>query len=279
MSSLYFMISLAQNRTVMVPCKFKHIPVSALVKDEELIPSFKPEDNNSFINMVHVAFQICGDMLSHPKPQSIDIGEASAIDSIPSSLYMFLNLLLGGQNILEHDQFEDGVKESKCKIRILSIAQDLMYTISSNKFLTPKHIGLASTLHQATRSKELVKMFHKAGHTMSYQEIIKLDAALAKKALESMNREGAVVHQNLIKDRFVHFSADNVDINEHTLDGKGTFHATQVAAWQRGPPKGNLLSGVEIHGKSNPLNIPREMNDVIPPTRKGLTDHPFDGAF
>ena len=75
------------------------------------------------------------------------------------------------------------------------------------------------------------------------------------------------------------FLADNVDINEHTFDGIGTFHATQVAAWQRGPPKGNLLSGVEIHGKSNPLNIPREMNDVIPPTRKGVTDRPFDGAF
>ena len=81
-----------EPRTVMVPCKFKHIPVSALVKDEELIPSFKHVDNNSFLNMVHVAFQIRADMLSHPKPQGIDIGEASAIDSIPSSLYMFLNL-------------------------------------------------------------------------------------------------------------------------------------------------------------------------------------------
>ena len=52
-----------------------------------------------------------------------------------------------------------------------------------------------------------------------------------------MDNNGAVVPQNLVKGRFVHFSTDNVDINEYTLDGKGTFHATQVAASNAGHPK------------------------------------------
>ena len=38
-----------------------------------------------------------------------------------------------------------------------------------------------------------------------------------------------------IPDRFVHFTCDNIDINDSSLDGKNSFHATQVAAWQRGP--------------------------------------------
>ena len=59
---------------------------------------------------------------------------------------------------------------------------------------------------------------------------------MAKKTLESLGDDGAIVPQNLVKGRFIHFSADNIDINEYTPDGKGTFHATQVAAWQRGPP-------------------------------------------
>lgn len=114
----------------------------------------------------------------------------------------------------------------------LSIAQDLMYTANGDKFLTPKHIGLACALHQATRSKELVNMFLQAGHVMSYREVIKLDTELAKTTLETMGDDGAIVPQNLVKGRFVHFSADNVDINEYTLDGKGTFHSSGcLATW------------------------------------------------
>ena len=33
------------------------------------------------------------------------------------------------------------------------------------------------------------------------------------------------------------FTADNIDINDSLLDGKDTFHATQVPGWQRGPDK------------------------------------------
>ena len=84
----------------MIPSKFQYIPVSASVKDDttdidKLIPSFKYGEQDTFLTMVHVALQIQGDMLSHPKPKGIDISEDRAIDSIPNSLFMFLNLLLG----------------------------------------------------------------------------------------------------------------------------------------------------------------------------------------
>jgi hypothetical protein len=42
------------------------------------------------------------------------------------------------------------------------------------------------------------------------------------------------VPHNLKDKAFTHFTADNIDINDSTLDGKNTFHATQMAAWQRG---------------------------------------------
>lgn len=117
-----------------------------------------------FLNMVYVALQVRNDMVSHPKQEGIDISENRAIDSIPNSLYMFLNFSLGGQRLLEDDVEDDDKNTAKRHLRVLSIGQDLMYTASGDKFLTPKHIGLASSLHQATRSKELVNMFHQAGH-------------------------------------------------------------------------------------------------------------------
>ena len=84
-----------------------------------------------------------------------------------------------------------------------------------------------------------------------------------------------------MKGRFVHFSTDNVDINElysYTLDGKGTFHATRVAAWQCGPPEGNLLAGIDI-SKKETFQIPEAMTDIIPAPNRGMTERPFSGVI
>lgn len=48
--------------------------------------------------------------------------------------------------------------------------QDLVFNTIQGEMWTPKHIGFASTLHQATESKTLVDVFHKAGNTNMLQE-------------------------------------------------------------------------------------------------------------
>ena len=75
--------------------------------------------------MVHVALQIRKDMISHPKQEGIEISKNRAIDSIPNSLYMFLNLLLSGQCLLEDDVEDYDKNTAKLQLRILSIAQDV----------------------------------------------------------------------------------------------------------------------------------------------------------
>jgi hypothetical protein len=47
-----------------------------------------------------------------------------------------------------------------------------------------------------------------------------------------------------------------------TLDGKNTFHATQMAAWQRGPAKGNILDGIEP-AKSATLQVPESLDKIF----------------
>ena len=129
---------------------------------------------------------------------------------------------------------------------------------------TPKHIGLGSSLHQATRSKKLVQMFHNAGHIISYRDIRRVDTALAKHTLSTMNTEnGAVTPVNLAEGRFIHFTSDNIIINEGTLDGQNTFHATQYAAWQRGPESVGILQNI-TPTKSTTLKVPDEVNTILP---------------
>ena len=143
---------------------------------------------------------------------------------------MLLRLIVGGQTSLKDDNCESSVQSKG-----LSIAQDLVYCTSGGRKWTPKHIGLASTLHQATRSKDLVQLFNKAGHCLSYDQVLQVDTSLAENTLKSLDpATGAIIPPNLVANKFIHYTCDNIDILDDTLDEKNTFHATQMAAWQQG---------------------------------------------
>ena len=46
--------------------------------------------------------------------------------------------------------------------------------------------------------------------------------------MKSLHPEsGSVMPPNLLAGKFVHFSADNIDILDEIMDDKNTFHATQ----------------------------------------------------
>lgn len=226
------------------------------------------------MSLVHVALKLRADIMAHPGHQGFNVSEEDAAQSIPDALYMFLKLLYEGQSVLDSEPDED--EDNVTKTRILSVGQDLVYGVSKGKKLTPKHIGLGSTLHQATRSKQLVQLFHSAGHTVSYQSVLQIDTALAEKTLSTMDPiSGAVIPPNLMSGKFVHFTADNIDINDSSLNGKNTFHATQMAVWQRGPAQDILLKDLKP-SKNRTLEVPQAMDELasvdIP---EGHVDMPF----
>ena len=82
---------------------------------------------------------------------------------------MLINVIFGGLDLFESTDIDDEPIDKQT--RILSIAQDIVYGVSNGKKWTPKHIGLTSSLHQLTRSKKLVNLFHSAGHTLSYRDM------------------------------------------------------------------------------------------------------------
>jgi len=186
------------------------------------------------MSLVHVALKIRGDLLDTPGHKDFSVSEDEAIDCVPDSLYMLLRLIFGGQKVLEDD---DSAEEDEERVRrkVLSVAQDIVYCTSGGKKWTPKHVRLGTTLHQATRSKDLVRLFHKAGHCLSYEQVLQVDTSLAEFTLTTLDGEtGAVIPPNMVDNNFIHYTCDNIDILDETLDGKNTFHATQMAAWQRG---------------------------------------------
>ena len=122
--------------------------------------------------------------------QKVSINEQNAIDCTPDSLYLLLRLSLGGQE--ELDSLDD-VNELQDDLRSptvgLSIAQDVVYAAHGGRKWTPKHVGLASSLHQATRSKQLVNLFQKAGHCLSYKHVLQLDMRLVESTIQTFDEE------------------------------------------------------------------------------------------
>jgi hypothetical protein len=223
-----------EREQLLIPRKYSHDVLadyyySTISNNDMLTMPPYQHDDDAFRSLIHVALQIRGHVIATPGHEGLDIdlAEAAAIDCVPDRLYMFLNVLLRGQTLIDCDSETEGKGSVKHQTLILSLAQDIVYAVSEGKRWTPKHIGLASTLHQLTRSKHLVELFHRAGHILSYKQVLKIDTALAEHTLQSMNRDnGAVVPPNLSSDVFTHYTADNIDINDSTLDGKNTFHAT-----------------------------------------------------
>ena len=72
-------------------------------------------------------------------------------------------------------------------------------------------------------------MLHNAGHCLSYKQLLTVTTGLAEHVLKNSEEPtGAVFPPNLVHGKFVHFAMDNIDILDESLDGKNTFHATQV---------------------------------------------------
>ena len=264
-----------EKRTILVPKQFAHIAIDQIVASSHdsntevcKMTLFKPDD--TFLSLVHVALRLRADILSHKPYVGMNISKDEAAASVPETLHMFMKVLYGGQEAFDED-IEEDEEENTCINnnahfcdRALSVAQDIVFGVSGGKQLTPKHIGLGSTLHQATRSKHLVQMFHKAGHIISYKKILQLDTTLAETALHSMDpATGGICPSNFVEHRFLHFTADNIDIMDASLDGKDTFHGTQIAAWQRGPsPNCTTLLNLTL-SQHDSLKVPGTLTSLI----------------
>lgn len=147
---------------MLAPRKFGHVPISNLISEEEefySIPAYQSPDEG-FMELVHVALKLRGDIMTHLKYTGSVVSEDEIRACVPEGLFMFVRLVFGGLSLLEGDPEDEEItlerKEADTQTRVLSIGQDLVYNVTGGKYWTPKHVGLASTLHQATRSKELV---------------------------------------------------------------------------------------------------------------------------
>lgn len=155
--------------------------------------------------------------------------------------------------------FSDENKDNE----ILSIAQNIIFAYSNGKVMTPKHVAVGLAVHQATRSKKLINLLHSTADSISYKDVLVLRDSIAQNEINNFFKNECVyIPKGMVPNRFLQFAADNIDIIEETLDGKDTFHATQIAVFQRNTDEKEKIDDITI--KPLRLNIPTNFHDRVP---------------
>ena len=214
--------------------------------------------------LYRVAVKVHHDIKISPNHDCIGkISKASAEEIVPESLFMLISLLCSG--------YQEGFQESHDDVKtcILSICQDIIFLSSRGYTFTPKHVGIGLTVHQATRSKQLVQLLHAAGHSANYETVLRMDNTIANDVLQRYSESGNVfVPRNFTGTTdpagYTRFAVDNIDINEETLNGMGTFQATQVAAFRR-KEEGEPAMDIELSPKSErhlDVQVPSELHEL-----------------
>lgn len=218
--------------------------------------------------MFRVALKVHADIKHTPGHKfigGIDLTHAESV--VPDSLYLLLRLLCSGDTLDEDDSKDN--TNSECKAvhtKLLSIAQDIVFLVSRGHKQTPKHIGLGLAVHQATRSKDLVQLLNAAGHSISYESVMRIDTSIAQDVLQRYEDQGQVIiplnFMHTALPGYLRYANDNIDINVESLDGKGSFHASQTAAFRRNTPDEEAN---QIHIKytnMRSLKVPPEFHEL-----------------
>ena len=103
----------------------------------------------------------------------------------------------------------------------ISIGQSIVYAARPNYAFPPVLFGLGVELDHVFGSRWLVEHLSRLGFCISYQEVAKYKQSV----LQNENTEDHII---MSQPRFARWSADDVDHNIITLDGKNTFHGMGV---------------------------------------------------
>ena len=167
------------------------------------------------------------------QPLSVsDISLDSGRRLLPDSLYSFLSWMVSDNDVSPERIAIPVCNNPDDHRRVLMIGQDMVHTAMHSRVKTPKHIGLAVTVHHLTGSKQIVTLLNKMGNCSSYDDVEVINTGLAGEIKAKADEVGVIIPSNISRGVFVQFAADNNDLNEETPDGKQTTHATTIVAYQ-----------------------------------------------
>lgn len=110
-------------------------------------------------------------------PTAADFQQSAVEGMIPPALYNMLAWIVGASDEVCHEGFV--ATPEACHLKLLSIAQDIIYLSSKGRISTPKHMALGMTLRHWTGSSTVIDLLNGLGHSVSHSAVLEHDTALA----------------------------------------------------------------------------------------------------
>ena len=168
---------------------------------------------------------------------------------IPDQLQKFLEYVLTGKS---------GYHSTKTHRLIYSIGQDVCRAATNGKWKMPKHILICMTLHHLFRSKEMITLMNRFGHSESHSFALELETAIAR----SMDETSSVLTNQIVRNptapSVFHSEFDNFDQFVNDIQGKGSIHTAHGIMLQ------DIIGDPSCHGGTVPIQEPS--------TRKGNSE-------
>ena len=172
--------------------------------------------------------------------------DSTSDENLPEELYCFFKWLVQGPSA----SITVEEKSSEVHKRAVSLAQStisltLTERQANNKKSEvikvtremPQQLGVGLAIHQAFRSKEIIKMLHGFGFSVEDNRLLRVEAQIEQSVIRRMKQnDGVYLPPDIVLGRHVFFAVDNVDFSEDTRDGRKTFHGAAMAIYQETKP-------------------------------------------
>ena len=110
------------------------------------------------------------------------------------------------------------------------------HSVHSGKKATPLHIAIAQAIHAVSKSKKLITIFNRFAISISYDEVLRIDTAVAKRTI-ALSTPGCIVPINPSIRPNIHINGaiDNFDLEENSKSGTNGSHDTVLILMQSIP--------------------------------------------
>ena len=160
------------------------------LEDESCTPLKYQNSKDDSRTLFHAALLLRKCIIEWPKfftqwpPKTAEFSLENARSNIPAKLPNFLAWAPNFSDDVIQDDVQIDTPE-KDRLKVLSIAQDIIYVASRGNRQKPKALGLGMAVRQMTCSYQLTKILNGFGNAASHSSVLSLDTALAYQQLNS----------------------------------------------------------------------------------------------
>ena len=116
-----------------------------------------------------------------------------------------------------------------------TLFQFMHYWLSPGRNKTPFHCSLTQTVHNLSRSIQLIDIMNRLNLAISYDSMKRINTSLGQKMVEDTLPNRCPVSSVISEWHVVQGAMDNFDLTEITVSGKDSNHHTALVIFQNQP--------------------------------------------